>query len=210
MSQNDKQQKILCLTGKGKYNRCIGRKMQSMCASLWKLLDHRKNKSSYWRWQISPKTVARHRHRHRTRLEPKICRKWSKNGKKNCQISSVFFLAERGSNVIRFQCWDQIWNPLIQAILSDPKMKEDGKLYCLAPYSISKSSINWRPSLHHTDRAQISHTVFWYYKATFETLIPCTFQKKCFSLHPNIHAKTCRKHRRQTQRQGGQKHVGVR
>ena len=34
------------------------------------------------------------------------------------------------------------------------------------------------PYLHLTHRAHISYTVFWYHKATFETLTPCTFLKK--------------------------------
>ena len=53
---------------------------------------------------------------------------------------------------------------------------------------ISKSSTSWRPSLHLTHRAQISYTVLRYHKATFDTITPCTFQKKCFSIHPTDHA----------------------
>ena len=36
-----------------------------------------------------------------------------------------------------------------------------------SPYSISKTSTNWCPSLHLTDGAQISYIVFWCRKATF-------------------------------------------
>ena len=43
------------------------------------------------------------------------------------------FLAKKGLNVVRFQFWDQIWNPLILAHLSDPKLKENWKFYFLAP-----------------------------------------------------------------------------
>ena len=76
----------------------------------------------------------------------------------------------------------------MQAKLSDLKMKENWKPYFLAPYNIFKTSTNWGPSLHITDRAQILYTVFWYHKTTFETLTPCTFQKKSFSIHPTGHA----------------------
>ena len=59
-----------------------------------------------------------------------------------------------------------------------PKNERKLKLYFLATYGIFKTSTNLRPSLHLTDRAQILYTVFWYHKTTFETLTPCTFQKK--------------------------------
>ena len=51
---------------------------------------------------------------------PKNCRKLAKY-----PTLSVFdrFWPNMGSNVIQFQCWDQIWNPLIKAHLFDPKMK---------------------------------------------------------------------------------------
>ena len=55
------------------------------------------------------------------------------------------------------------------------------KILFLAPDSISKTIL--RRSLHLTDRAQISHTLFWYHKATFETLT-LHFQKECFLLRP--------------------------
>ena len=61
------------------------------------------------------------------------------------------------------------------------------------PYSISKTSTTPRPSLHLTDRAQISYTVFWYHKATFETLTPWTFQKSVFLIHPTRQSwRACR------------------
>ena len=53
-----------------------------------------------------------------------------------CQISTVF-RPKRRSNIVRLH-WDQIWNPLIQAKLSDPKMKENWKLYFLAPIAFLK------------------------------------------------------------------------
>ena len=64
-----------------------------------------------------------------------------------------------------------------------PQNERKIKTLFFAPYSISKTSVTWRPSLHLTDRAQISYALFWYHKTTFETLTPCTLQKKCFSIH---------------------------
>ena len=46
--------------------------------------------------------------------------------------------------------------------------------YFLAPYSISKTSVSLRGSLHFTDGAKISYTVFWYRGTTFEILTPKT------------------------------------
>ena len=108
---------------------------------------------------------------------------------KNWQNSQIYqiltvFWPKRGLNVVRFQFWDQIWNPLILAHLSDPKIKENRKFDFLDPYSISKASTILRGSLHLTDRAQISYTVFWYHKTTFETWPLCTFQKKLFFTPP--------------------------
>ena len=66
-------------------------------------------------------------------------------------------------------------------IFLTPKLK---KIEKIAPYRISKTSTILRGSLHLTDRAQISYTVFWYHKAAFETWSLGTFQKRCFPLHP--------------------------
>ena len=63
----------------------------------------------------------------------------------------------------------------------------------MAPYSISKTSTTWRPSLHLTDRVQISYTVSCYHKTTFETLTPCTFQKGVFRstlIHTRLRLQT--------------------
>ena len=55
----------------------------------------------------------------------------------NCQNTgfwqfSIVLWPKRGSNVIRFQFWDQIWNPLIMASSTDRKMKRNWKL-CFWP-----------------------------------------------------------------------------
>ena len=40
-----------------------------------------------------------------------------------------FFWPERGSNVIGFELWDQIWNPLITAHILDHKIKVDQEVH---------------------------------------------------------------------------------
>ena len=59
------------------------------------------------------------------------------NGRKLAQLGilPVFsrFWAKRGSNIIQFEFWDKIWNPLMKAHLLDHKMKGDLKFYFLAP-----------------------------------------------------------------------------
>ena len=124
----------------------------------------------------------------RLTFDPSFSQKLSKTLKnwqnsQICHMSTVFW-AKRGLNFVRFQFWDQIWNPLILAHLSDPKNKENWKIHFLTPIRIFKTSTILRGSLHLTGPAQISYTVFWYHKANFETLPLFTFQKKMFFFTP--------------------------
>ena len=57
------------------------------------------------------------------------------------QFSTVFFLSKREVNVIRFQFWDQIWNPLINMHFIDPKMKEKLQLYFLTSHCNFKTLV---------------------------------------------------------------------
>ena len=117
-----------------------------------------------------------------------LVHKWSKSGKFGYFASfwpfSTILWPQRGLNVIRFQFWDQIWNPLLKPHLLVHKMKENWKLYFLAPYSISKTSTNWRPSLTSQIELKLHIQCFGSIRWTFEALTPCTFQKRCFSIHP--------------------------
>ena len=112
-------------------------------------------------------------------LPPLLAKKLSKTVKnwQNSQIwqISTVFEHKRVSSVVRFQFWGQIWNHLILAKLSEPKWKKIDIF--LALYSFSKNSTNLCSSIHLTDLAKISCTVFWYHKATFERSTHCTFQK---------------------------------
>ena len=87
---------------------------------------------------------------------------------------------------IRYRYFDTLFryfNPLFQANHSDLKIKKIDNLFFWPPtYSTSKTSTTLRESLHPTDPAQISYTVSWYHKATFDTL---HFPKEVFSLHPS-------------------------
>ena len=57
-------------------------------------------------------------------LRIEIGKKRSKTGKIGYFASCrQFFLAKKGSNVIRLQFRDQLWNPRIKAYLTDLKLK---------------------------------------------------------------------------------------
>ena len=74
-------------------------------------------------------------------------KKWSKTDEISDFASfDSFFLPKRRLNVIRFQFWDRIWNPLIRANILDHKMKGDWKLYYSGKNSglLSTSTQDWR------------------------------------------------------------------
>ena len=129
--------------------------------------------TAFWPKRVS--NIARFKH-----FRLKHCRKRPKNGKIAKFAWFRLFFPKRGSDIVRFKFWDQICNPLILVKPHEFKMKVNWQLYFLTPYSTSKSSTNWRPSLRLTDQAQISYTVLWYDEATSETLTPNTFQRSVF------------------------------
>ena len=123
----------------------------------------------------------------RTIFDPLFGHKQSKSGKSGYFASFwsfwTFFSKKEGQLLSDFNFEIRFRILLSRRNSLTPKWKKID-YFIFWPHSISKTSTNLRPPLHLTDRAKISHTVFWYYTATFETLTPCT-SKKSFSVHPN-------------------------
>ena len=67
---------------------------------------------------------------------PKNDKKWSKTG--FCPFSAISG-PKRGSNVVRFKFWDQIWNPLVICSLYDQLLKLS-KFDFLVPHCNFKTS----------------------------------------------------------------------
>ena len=122
----------------------------------------------------------------------KNCWKRSKTGKiAKKQISDVFG-QKRGQMLCDFNFDTRFFISVKLAHLYDAQNLRKLKTLFFNPYSTSKASTNFRGSLHLTDRAQISYTVFWYHKATFKTLTQkmlftppyCTHNITIWILHP--------------------------
>ena len=71
-----------------------------------------------------------------------------------CQFLIVFW-PTMGSNVIQFQLWGQIWNPVINAHLLEPKVKGGLILYFLTPHCniktlVARAGRGWKVSRNET------------------------------------------------------------
>ena len=119
---------------------------------------------------------------------PRFGKKRSKSGKfgyfAGFDRFRQFFFAKQGANVIRFQFLDHFWILLIQEKLSDPKIKENWKLYFLAPTVFSKFQLFCAILTPHRSSSNFIYSVL-VPLGNFWNINNLHSPKKAFSLHPS-------------------------